>query len=275
MGRSDGTLIKGIPALDRLIPHFMNRRYDATNYCKVEFDITNLKKLLQELRDEGHKVGTMDAIITAFAFLLKERPEINRFIANKKIYQRNHVCVSFAMIKRGTENQLLETVVKVYIEPDDNLITISNKIRETIEENRKPQTRNAMDRFIDGLVSVPFIPGILVSIIKILDKFGILPKAIIKLSPFHTSLFISNLASLRMDHVYHHLSEFGTNSLFITLGKPRLEQGETNKNVVTLGVAIDERICIGAIWAKAFFEFKRCIENPERLLEGLTFLREV
>ena len=270
MGRSDGTLVKNIPALDRVIPHIMNRRYDATNYCKVDFDTSELKALLAKLRDQGHSVGTMDAIITAFALLLKERPEINRFVANKKIYQRNHVCVSFVMIKRGTDDQLIETAVKVYIEPGDDLISISKKIRDLIEENRKPQTKNVMDRFVDGLVSVPFLPGFLVTMIKLLDKFGFLPKSIIKLSPFHTSMFISNLASLRMDAVYHHLYEFGTTSLFITLGKPKPKQDDKTKNTITLGVAIDERICIGAVWAKAFFEFKQLIENPERLLEKIS-----
>ena len=266
MGRSDGTLVKNIPAIDKLIPHIMSRRYDATNFTKVEFDVGNLRKYLKILRDEGHNVGTMDAVITAFALMLRKRPEINRFVANKKIYQRNHVCVSFVMLKRDPDDNLVETVVKIYIEPEDNLLSISQKIRSGIAENQRPQTKNAMDRFVDRLMSVPLIPGFLVGVIKLMDKFGFLPKSIIKLSPFHTSMFISNLASLRMDYVYHHLYDFGTTSLFITLGKPKAKQGDKSKQIITLGISIDERICVGAIWADAFFEFKRCIENPERLM---------
>ena len=271
MGRSDGTLVKGIPALDALIPHIMNRRCDSTNFVKIEIDITNLKAYLNGLRDEGHKVGIMDAVIAAFAFVLRKRPEINRFVVNKRIYQRNHTCVSFAMLKRG-EAELIETVVKVYIEPDDDLIAISRKIRETIKENEKPQTQNAMDRFVDKLMSLPLLPGFLVGVIKFMDRCGILPKSIIKLSPFHSSMFISNLASIKMDYLYHHLYEFGTASLFITLGKPLREadshvaEGDKVKKVMTLGISMDERICIGAIWAKAFFEFKRYLENPVQFM---------
>jgi len=271
MGRSDGTRVKGIPALDALIPHMMSRRCDATNFVKIEIDITNLKAYLNALRDQGHKVGIMDAIIAAFAFMLRKRPEINRFVVNRKIYQRNHTCVSFAMLKRG-EEELTETVVKVYIEPDDDLIAIARKIRETIKENEKPQTKNAMDRFVDKLMSLPLLPGFLVGVIKFMDRRGILPKSIIKLSPFHSSMFISNLASIKMDYLYHHLYEFGTASLFITLGKPLREpdcdaEGSgAAKKVMTLGISMDERICIGAIWAKAFFEFKRCLEDPERFI---------
>ena len=268
MGRSDGKRVRGIPALDRLIPHIMNRRYDATNFVKVEFDMARLHELLRRLRVEGHQVGVMEAVITAFALLLQRTPELNRFIANKKIYQRNHVCVSFAVIKRGVDGEVTETVVKVYIEPGDNLLTISKKMRDIIKENEKPQTKNAMDRFIDRLVGVPLLPSVSVGVLKLLDKWGLLPKSIIKLSPFHTSMFISNLASIQMNYVYHHLYEFGTTSLFITLGMPKRisQKGGKLKRILTLGISIDERICTGATWARAFYEFKRIMEHPERLL---------
>ena len=269
MGRSDGKLVRGIPAFDRLIPHIMNRRYDATNFGKVEFDMTNLHILLRNLRIEGHRAGVMDAVITAFALLLQKMPEINRFIANKKIYQRNHVCVSFTMIRRGEGNEVAETAVKIYIEPEDDLISISQKVRDTIKENEKPQSKNAMDHFIDRLMSAPLLPGFLVGVIKWLDKHGNLPKSIIKLSPFHTSMFISNLASIQMNYIYHHLFEFGTTGLFVTLGKPKripAGPGEKPKRIMTLGVSLDERICIGAIWARALYEFKRSLENPEVLV---------
>ncbi|MCL2420929.1 MAG: 2-oxo acid dehydrogenase subunit E2 [Defluviitaleaceae bacterium] len=269
MGRSDGTLVKDIPAFDKLIPHMMDKRYDATNFAKIEFDMTNLQEFLRNLRADGHSVGTMDAIIAAFALMLKKRPEINRFIANKRVYQRNHVCVSFALIKKGPDQELMETAIKVYIQPDDNLITISKNIRNIIKENKLPQTQNAVDRFVDRLMSMPLIPGLCVGIIKLMDKYGFLPKSIIALSPFHTSMFISNLASIRMSYVYHHLYEFGTTSLFVTLGKPEGKQEDKTKKMMTLGVSIDERICTGAVWAKAFYEFKRCIENPERLMEEI------
>jgi len=268
MGRSDGKLVRGIPAFDRLIPRIMNRRYDATNFVKVEFDMAKLHELLRRLRMEGHQVGVMDAVISAFALLLQRTPELNRFIANKKIYQRNHVCVSFAIIKRGTDGEVTETAVKVYIEPEDNLLTISQKMREIIKENEKPQTENALDRFVNGLMAAPLLPSVSVWLIKFLDRWGMLPKRIIKLSPFHTSMFISNLASIQMNYVYHHLYEFGTTSTFITLGMPkRLSQQDGKpKRVLTLGISIDERICTGAIWARSVYEFKRIMEHPERLL---------
>ena len=269
MGRSDGKLVKDIPAIDRLIPHIMKRRYDATNFCKVELNMANLHGFLRKLRAEGHRVGIMDAMIAAFALVMRKVPEINRFIANKKIYQRNHLCVSFVILKRREGGQLDETAVKVYIEPKDTLLTISQKIRDIIRENEQPESKNAMDRLVDRLVSAPFLPGFLVGLLKWMDRRGLLPKSVIELSPFHTSMFLSNLASLQMDHVYHHLYDFGTTSLFVTMGKPSRISGQDDKakRIMTLGMTLDERICTGAVWAKALFELKRTMEHPEVLLD--------
>jgi len=267
MPRSDGTPVKDISAFDKLIPHIMSRRYDATNFIKVEIDMTPLQSYLRELREKGCKVGTMDAVIAAFAFMLKKRPEVNRFIANKKIYQRNHVCVSFVMLKRS-ENEPIETAVKIYIDPEDDLMTISQKIRDTIKENEQPQVKNAMDMFVDNIMSLPLLPRVLIGTIKCLDKFGFLPKNIIKLSPFHTSMFISNLASIKTNYAYHHLYEFGTTSLFVTLGKPTREKVDDGKikQTMTLGISMDDRVCTGVVWTKAFYEFKRYIENPSQMI---------
>lgn len=268
MGRSDGTLVRNMPGIDKLIPYIMNRRYDATNFCKVEFDMTNLHAFLRKLRAEGHKIGIMDAVIMAFALAMQKVPEVNRFVAGKKVYQRNHFCVSFVILKRGEGGQLDETAVKVYIEPEDTLLTVSQKMREIIQENQKIESKNDMDRLINRLVSVPLLPGFLIGLFKWMDRRGILPKAFIRLSPFHTSMFLSNLASIQMDHVYHHLYDFGTTSLFVTMGKPSRVSGpeDKEKRVMTLGMSLDDRICTGAVWAKALFELKRNMEHPELLL---------
>ena len=268
MRRSDGTRLKNIPAFDRVIPHIMSRRYDATNYGKIEVDLSNLHRFLRQLRQEGHKVGIMDAVIAAYAMLLTKMPELNRFVAGKKIYQRNHVCVSFVILKHQEDGTPTETAVKVYIEPGDDLLIIAQKIRKIIADNETLQTQNALDRFVDRIMGLPLLPGTAVGAIKLLDRFGLLPKKIIALSPFHTSMFISNLASIQMNYVYHHLFEFGTTSLFVTLGMPQRRRGEdgTSKRVMTLGVSLDERICLGAIWAKGLYEFRRNLEHPQRLL---------
>ena len=230
--------------------------------------MTNLHAFLRKLQTEGHKVGVMAAVIAAFAFVMQKIPEVNRFIAGKKIYQRNHLCISFVILKRSEDGQLDETAVKVYVEKGDTLLTISQKVRKLIQENQKFESENAMDRLVNRLMSAPLLPGFLVGLFKWMDRRGILPKRIIHLSPFHTSMFLSNLASIQMNHVYHHLYDFGTTSLFVTMGKPRHGSTPADKQqrVMTLGMSLDDRICTGAVWARALFELKRTMECPEVLL---------
>jgi len=263
--RSDGTRIKEIPAFDKLIPYIMNRRYDATNFTRITLDITHLRGFLDKLREMGHKVGIMDSVICALTMVMESTPEINRFVANKKLYQRNHRCVSFAVIKRVDE-RIAETAVKVYAEDGDDLIRLSEKIRALIKENKVPTNKSKMDRFVDGIMNIPMLPSVSIRMIKLLDRFGLLPKSIIALSPFHTSMFISNLASIKMDYLYHHLYDFGTTSFFVTLGKPEKHDHEDGYNKLTLGISIDDRVCFGALWAKAMLEFQQLIENPERMV---------
>lgn len=270
MARSDGTRIKGMPAFERAIPYIMNKRCDSTNFAKVEFDMTNLHAFLGDLRQKGHKIGVMDAIIAAYLLLVQKVPQINRFVVNKKMYQRNHVCISFTMLKQKTGGGAGETAVKVYLEPGDDLLVVSQKTRQVIRENEKPETRSIMDVFVDKLMGLPLIPNLSVGILKQMDKRGILPKKIIKLSPFHTSMFVSNLASIQMNYVYHHLYEFGTNGLFVAIGMPKRIPAavpeEKTRRMMTLGVSLDDRVCTGAVWASALFEFKRILEQPARFL---------
>jgi hypothetical protein len=239
----------------------------------VDFNISNLHKFLRGIHCGGQKIGLMDAVITAFVFMLRKHPELNRFVANKRVYQRDRICVSFVMLKKGDGESFDETAVKLHMEPDDDLLSISKKIRDVVAKNEKPQSRNALDVFVGKLMGAPLVPGFLVGSIKLLDKFGLVPRRIIELSPFHTSLFISNLASLRVDYAYHHLYEFGTTSLFVTLGIPRrvADRAGGHKRVITLGASLDDRISTGAAWARGFFELKKMLENPELLLGELEF----
>ena len=129
-------------------------------------------------------------------------------------------------------------------------------------KNRKASESNVTDKLCNLLLSVPFLPGTAVGFIRWLDKWGLLPKWIIDASPFHTSMFITNMASIRMGYVYHHIYDFGTTSVFISMGQKEAqvkldkENNPVVKNVMPLGVVIDERICSGAEFSLAFSDFE-------------------
>jgi pyruvate/2-oxoglutarate dehydrogenase complex dihydrolipoamide acyltransferase (E2) component len=119
------------------------------------------------------------------------------------------------------------------------------------------------------------IPGLLrvgVPILKWMDKHGLLPKAIIDASPFHASMTITNLASIKANHIYHHCYDFGTTSVFFAMGNarevPRRHHGEiVFERCMPIGVVMDERICSGNYFATAFRKFRKYLANPALLEE--------
>lgn len=269
--RPDGKVEKNIDPIVRITPHIMPRRYDAQVFVKrtVNYDI--IKEFLKKKREEGIRLTHMDVIIAAYIKLLKNRPELNRFVVNRKIYQRNEITVSLAILKDKVDDQINETTIKVKFSPDDNIFDVSRKMNEEIAKNRNAEEKNFTDILARFFLAIPLIPGVLIGFIKLLDKVGLLPKFILDALPFHTSLFITNMASIRMGYVYHHLYDFGTTSIFISIGQKetKLDIDKDNnivkKSELPLGIVIDERICSGAIYSLGFNEFDRILKNPECL----------
>ena len=269
--RPDGKVEKNIDHIGRITPHIMPKRYDAQVFVKRTLNYDIIKEYLKKKREEGIRLTHMDVIIAAYIKLLKNRPEFNRFVVNRKIYQRNEITVSLAILKDKVDDQINETTIKVKFSPDDNIFDVSRKMNEEIAKNRNAEEKNFTDILARFFLAIPLIPGVLIGFIKLLDKVGLLPKFILDALPFHTSLFITNMASIRMGYVYHHLYDFGTTSIFISIGQKetRLDIDKDNnivkKNELPLGIVIDERICSGAIYSLGFNEFDRILKNPECL----------
>lgn len=271
MGRPDGKRVKNLPYFDSLIPHIMNKRIDATNYTQDEFDITELTAYLHTLRKQGNHIGIMDFLLATIAQTVLQYSVLNRFVVNKKIYHRNYFCISFVVIKRVDKTDIKETVVKIYFKPGDDLYSIAQKVQDAVNVNEKEETKNTMDRFVDKIMSLPVIPGFLISTLKLMDRYGLMPRKVIDLSPFHTTMFVSNMASINMNPVYHHLYEFGTTSIFMTMGKPKKVIGEDGKTrrILPLSFSIDERICAGAGFVRCLSDMKKYVEKPHKLQEAM------
>ena len=264
--RTDGRRVKET-AINAAIPYIMPHRYDAMNYVTEYADMEILRGYIHGKRREGVRISYMALILAAYYRASLENPKINRFVMNKHIYQRNHFCVSFVMLKTRADGTPDETTLKVYFEPEDDVVSINAKIEEQIAQNSVSTHNNSTDRFVNVLFAVPFLPGIVIGLARLLDRWGILPRFIIELSPFHTSLFITNLASINTAPIYHHCYEFGTTSVFICMGKPTANylSGEYRRKLLPLKAVLDERICSGVEYARFWTSFQRYLKHPELL----------
>lgn len=258
--------------MDAVMPFLMPTRSSSINSFFASADITKCEQFIRKKRQDGMQgLGMMHIFIAAYARTISQYPGINRFIRGQRLYARNGIQICLT-IKKQMKLNAPESVVKFHINPTDTLTDIYDNINKELVENKKEGDQNNMDTVARLLVMLPSIAlRSTVSFMKFLDYFGMLPNFLIKLSPFHGSMFISNLGSLGMPPIYHHLYNFGNLPMFITMGAKRTEykinrDGETEKSrLIDFTLVCDDRICDGHYYSKAFKLLKKLIENPEQL----------
>lgn len=267
--RADGKRVKGASPMYTVAAYFMNKRYDAQNMIEVDIPLAPMSEYIRNKRREGRRVSHLGLILAAYTRVVAEFPYLNRFIVNKRAYARNEFAVGMVVLKPGETDG---TMNKMYFELQDDIFTVQEKLDEYIRVNRKGGDTNKTDGAIRALLAVPGILTFGVGLFKLMDHLGLLPKAIIDASPFHTSMVISNLASIQTNHIYHHCYQFGTTGIIITIGVTKEIPHRHGANLsfercMPLGVVMDERICSGSYFAAAFMRMKEYLKDPV-LLEG-------
>jgi len=270
--RSDGRLIRRLDAFYKIIPFIMKTRVDALVYFEDKIEIDHTETYIREQRKNFKKnISFLHIVIAAIIRTMSQKPGLNRFIAGQRIFARNEILISLCVKKELKENSP-EAVIKMKFKATDTIFDIVEKVNAAIGENKKVDTSNDADKTAKLFMMCPrFLINFLVNIVKFLDYYGIMPKVINRISPFHTSIFITDVGSLGIQPVYHHLYNFGTTSVFISFGKKQKaksfnwENNIVENRYIDLKVAVDERIADGHYYANAFKLFKNFIQNPERL----------
>ena len=264
----EGRKIKSLPPMNVVGVHFMPNRNGSSNQFSTSIDITETDKYLHELRKSGMPgLGLMHVLLAAYVQTVAKYPGINRFIRGQKIYARNSIEMCLT-IKKDMSLDAQETVIKIPASPNATIKEIYTTINELVEKNRVEGDSNSMDVAARLLTFMPSIfLKFTVSAIRGLDFFGLLPRFITKISPFHSSMFITNLGSLGIPPVFHHLYDFGNIPLFLSMGMKRTEyvlkkDGTTEKRkFIDITIVCDERICDGHYYATAFKNLKRLAEK--------------
>ena len=269
--RFDGWVLRSTDTFMNMIPLIMRQRNDSEVFLNLEIDYKSIDEYIKKKRSEGVKVSHMAIILAAYVRTVSQRPEINRFVMGTKVYVRKHLTVSFAIVKQMTAHNVVETTVKLHFSPDDTLFDVARKVDAIISKEKNIRSITPTDKVAAIIFKIPFLAPTLVGIIKVIDRIGLLPMCIINASPFHTSMFITNMASIRMPSIYHHIYNFGTTSVFTSIGKKEdrvtmSKNGELkNISIMPLNFVIDERITSGAMYAKALHLWEKYIKNPELL----------
>ena len=269
--RADGKLLKKIDPIIALTPYLMPMRCDAQVFLNLKLDYEKIARYIVEQGQQGNKFTFMEIIIAAFVRVVSELPDVNRFVANKRLYARTQLTVSFALLKETANvDDVEENTVKCYFDPKDTIFDVAERVSAAIEQNRREEADNSTMKVAKLLLN-PFLANTVVFAARFLDRYGIIPKYIMDASPFHTSMFFTQMASIGMPAVNHHIYNFGTTSLFVSMGSVIRENTvgpdgkPTRKRYLPIGITADERICAGAVYAKLVNRIMYYINNIELL----------
>ena len=274
--RKHGHWLRTIDPYCAFTPYIMKERDDALNFFSDKVEITSAEAFIRKLRSEGYKgVGMLHMFLACYCRTIAKYPALNRFIAGQRIYARNRIEVVMTIKKKMTIEGG-ETAIKVRFEPTDGVLEIYNKIEEAVTENKNGEVSDGTDRAAEIFAKLPrFILRFAVSLFKWMDYHDLLPEALLQVSPFHGSIVVTDLGSLGIPPVFHHIYSFGDIPIFLAIGAKRTEReverngSVTERRYMDYTVTSDERICDGFAFSVAFRYMKYLMRNPEMLLGKL------
>ncbi len=253
-----------------LTPYLMPMRCDAQVMLNTKIDYERLARYIVAKGAQGHKLSFMDVIFAAYVRIISELPELNRFVVNKRMYVRNELSVSFVVLREGPDGKMQENVVQCKFDPHDTVFDVAARTSQAVLNGRKPEVDNATYKIARLLLS-PALATPIVGLVRLLDLYGLMPRMIQEASPFHTSMFFTNTMSIGLPSVYHHIYNFGTCSLFVSLGSVQRElslseNGEVQrKRYLPLGITVDERVCSGFVYSGMLSLFGKYLNDPSLL----------
>lgn len=271
--RSDGYRLRTVNPMLRMMPYIMPKRSDACNCFADSIDVTKTERFCREkVRAGMTNFSFLHILIASYLRAISQRPALNRFVSGQKLYTRKGIQIVMT-VKKTMSLDSPDTCIKVAFEPDDTVDEVYEKFDRVVSAIRNaPDESNSFDK-LNKVISL--IPGLLcrwtVGFLRFLDYFGLMPRKILELSPFHGTMIITSMGSLGIRPIYHHIYDFGNLPVFFSYGGRRSEvicdaDGNTSvRKHIEIKVVTDERICDGYYYASAFKIIKRHAENPELL----------
>ncbi len=272
--RSDGRRIRTLSPMAQLTSYFQVERNTCSNLFEESFEITHVERYIRQKRREGMTdFGIIHVLLAAYCRGVAKYPQLNRFIAGQKVYSRGNDLQYCMVVKKEMTVDSPDTSIKVHLTPYDTAKDVYDKLNAAVESVK--QTQELDSSFDSLMIALTMIPSVFMKftvwLLKLLDYFGMLPKFLLELSPFHGSLFFTSMGSLGIKPIYHHLYDFGNLPAFGAFGCKRkaLEVQEDGtilqRKYIDMKFVLDERICDGYYYAAFFKHYRRILRNPEQL----------
>ena len=273
--RSDGVKVKGLDAVTKAAPFFMPTRLGAQNYMLHEFRCEPIDEFIARQRRLGNNYTYTHIMMASLVRLLYLRPKLNYFVNHNVIYEHKDITICM-VVKKKLNDESEDVDLKFHFTGRESLPQIKEYVDKLIAENVSEDSVYGTTKDADALGKLPnWLFRLAMKIIRWMDRHNMLPKKLIDASCFHSSCFLTNLKSIKIDAINHHLYDFGTCSLFIAMGKEKIAPVvEKNKElklgkVMNVGLTMDERVADGFYFGKTLRIWKDMFENLDCLLEPM------
>ena len=271
--RTDGRRIRTLPPMSQVSPYIMVHRNESSNYFADSIEISQVDRYIRKKRREGlTSFGITHVLLAAYCRGVCKYPGLNRFLAGQRVYSRGEDIQFCMTIKKEMTADAPDTVIKLHLTPRDTADDVYRKFQAAVDEVKSTPLDSTFDNTAGVLT---LIPGVflkfVVWLLKLLDYFGMLPKFLLEVSPFHGSLFLTSMGSLGIPPIYHHLYNFGNLPVFGAFGMKRracevLEDGSmVLRKYMDVKFTMDERIVDGFYYAAFFKHYRRLLRHPEIL----------
>ncbi len=267
--RYNSDRVRDIDGMHYYMAHLMANRTDAEVYINETIDVTELLEYIKEKNKAGERKVTMfHCMIAAVSRTIKMRPLLNRFISGKQYYMRRDISLAFVS-KKQFEDHAEETLIIYHPKDEENLCAITDRLSPQVAATKKVDNDMAVDDILNIIKKFPkFVMSFVMWLLNFADRHGFMPKFVSDVDPNYATVLLSNLGSIKCDAVYHHLNNIGTNGIVITIGEIHKElvpdeNGEVSvRDVMNIGVTMDERIADGFYFARSLKLIKHLFKNP-------------
>ena len=269
--RPDGRRVKKLDPIVQITPYLMPMRCDAQVFLEHKADYEKMSRYIVRKSKEGEKITFMQILIAAYVRAVSRHPEVNRFIFNKQYFSRNNCSVSYTVLKNPQDTDSNEDTVRIFFDLTDTIFDVRDRMNDAVEKARTAETDGFVIKLCSGVLAVPGLATLIVGLVRLLDRYGLAPAALIRELPLYSGLYVTNNGSIGLHHPLHHIYNFGNVSLFFGMGSILKEAVVTSdgnarmRRVLPIGITADERVCSGAHYAAFFFDVIHLMDHPEEL----------
>ena len=272
--RSDGRKLRSLDPMAVVANYIMPTRVGSSNFIRESVEISAMERYIREKRKQGFtNLGVTHVFLAAYVQCVAKYPALNRFLSGQQVYSRDDDIQFCMVVKTEMDTSAPESIMKLHLKPTDGIEEIYQKVNDGIRAIQG-QAIGGSD-FDKTAKALSLIPGVLfklaVWVLKTMDYFGLLPKFLLEVSPFHASIFFTSMGSLGIPPIVHHLYDFGNMPVFVAFGckyhkNEVLDDGTVvRRKYIDYTVNTDERICDGFYYATTLKHLKRLLSHPEQL----------